>query len=44
MTIAFDDPQFAPCPGQKIVLYDSDDHVAAGGTIIDQSGGLLDRK
>lgn len=35
MTIAFDDPQFALCPGQKIVLYDSDDHVVAGGTIID---------
>ncbi len=35
MTIAFDDPQFAPCPGQKMVLYDSDDYVVAGGTIID---------
>lgn len=35
MTIAFDDPQFAPCPGQKMVLYDSDDHVVAGGTIVD---------
>lgn len=34
MTVEFDEPQFAPCPGQKLVLYDSDDSVVAGGTIV----------
>ena len=33
MTVEFDEPQFAPCPGQKLVLYDSDDCIVAGGTI-----------
>jgi len=33
MTVEFDEPQFAPCPGQKIVLYNSDDNLVAGGTI-----------
>ena len=33
MTVEFDQPQFAPCPGQKLVLYDNDDNVIAGGTI-----------
>jgi len=33
ITVEFDKPQFAPCPGQKLVLYNSDDHVIAGGTI-----------
>jgi tRNA-specific 2-thiouridylase len=32
--VDFDEPQFAPCPGQKLVLYDGDDNVVAGGTII----------
>lgn len=32
-TVVFDQPQFAPSPGQKIVLYDGDDNVVAGGTI-----------
>ena len=33
MTVEFDEPQFAPCPGQKLVLYDSRDNLVAGGTI-----------
>jgi len=31
--VDFDEPQFAPCPGQKLVLYDDRDCVVAGGTI-----------
>lgn len=34
--IEFDQAQFAPCPGQKLVLYDKDDNVVAGGTIVQQ--------
>ena len=34
MTVEFDKPQFAPCPGQKLVLYNSDDNLIAGGTIV----------
>lgn len=34
MTVEFNQPQFAPCPGQRLVLYDRDDNVIAGGTII----------
>jgi tRNA-specific 2-thiouridylase len=34
MTVEFDEPQFAPCPGQRLVLYDSDDNIVAGGTIV----------
>jgi len=34
MTVEFDEPQFASCPGQKLVLYDSDDNIIAGGTIV----------
>jgi tRNA-specific 2-thiouridylase len=33
MTVEFDQPQFAPCPGQRLVLYNSDDNIVAGGTI-----------
>ncbi len=33
MTVEFDRPQFAPCPGQRLVLYNSDDNIVAGGTI-----------
>jgi tRNA-specific 2-thiouridylase len=33
MTVEFDKPQFAPCPGQKIVLYNNFDSIVAGGTI-----------
>jgi tRNA-specific 2-thiouridylase len=34
MTVEFDLPQFAPCPGQRLVLYNSRDCIVAGGTII----------
>ena len=35
--IEFDAPQFAPCPGQKLVLYNSDDNIVAGGTILPET-------
>jgi len=34
VTVEFDEPQFAPCPGQKLVLYDDNDNVIVGGTIM----------
>jgi tRNA-specific 2-thiouridylase len=34
ITVEFDEPQFAPCPGQSLVLYNNDDNIIAGGTII----------
>ena len=34
MTVEFDKPQFAPCPGQKLVLYNDNDNIVAGGTIV----------
>ena len=34
MTVEFDLPQFAPCPGQRLVLYNTNDYITAGGTII----------
>jgi tRNA-specific 2-thiouridylase len=34
LTVEFDEPQFAPCPGQSLVLYNKDDNIIAGGTII----------
>ncbi len=34
VTVEFNEPQFAPCPGQKLVLYNSDDNIIAGGTIV----------
>jgi tRNA-specific 2-thiouridylase len=33
LTVEFDQPQFAPCPGQRLVLYDERDTVIAGGII-----------
>jgi tRNA-specific 2-thiouridylase len=33
ITVEFDQPQFAPCPGQRLVLYNSDNNIVAGGTI-----------
>ncbi|UCE48270.1 MAG: hypothetical protein JSW47_22050, partial [Phycisphaerales bacterium] len=33
MTVEFDEPQFAPCPGQRLVLYDQKDRIIAGGTL-----------
>ncbi len=34
MMVEFDEPQFAPSPGQRLVLYASDDNLVAGGTIV----------
>jgi len=34
MRVEFEEPQFAPCPGQRIVLYNECDDVVAGGTIV----------
>ena len=34
MTIEFDEPLFAPCPGQRMVLYNNEDNIVAGGVII----------
>lgn len=33
ITVEFGEPQFAPCPGQRLVLYDKHDNIIAGGTI-----------
>lgn len=33
LSVTFDEPQFAPTPGQRLVLYDSLGRVAAGGII-----------
>jgi len=33
LTVDFEQPVFAPAPGQKLVLYDSLERVVAGGTI-----------
>ena len=33
LTVRFDKPQFAPCPGQKLVVYNETEDVVAGGTI-----------
>lgn len=33
VTVEFDEPRFAPCPGQRLVLYNGDDNIIAGGTI-----------
>jgi tRNA-specific 2-thiouridylase len=33
MSVEFEDPQFAPCPGQRLVLYDDHDNIVAGATI-----------
>jgi len=34
LVVEFDEPEFAPCPGQRLVLYDSQESVVAGGTIL----------
>ena len=34
LRVEFDEPIFAPCPGQKLVLYNSFLQVVAGGTIV----------
>jgi tRNA-specific 2-thiouridylase len=33
VTVEFEQAQFAPCPGQRLVLYDESDNVVAGGVI-----------
>ncbi len=33
MTVEFDEAQFAPCPGQRLVLYNDSGNIVAGGTI-----------
>jgi len=33
LQVRFEQPQFAPTPGQRMVLYDADDRVVAGGII-----------
>ncbi len=33
MMVEFDEPQFAPCPGQRLALYDDQENVVAGGVI-----------
>lgn len=33
VSVTFDEPQFAPTPGQRLVLYDNQDRVVAGGVI-----------
>jgi len=38
MTAEFDLPQFAPCPGQRLVLYNSNGYIVAGGTIVTALG------
>jgi len=37
ITVEFDQPQFAPCPGQRLVLYTCDDNIIAGAAIYEQS-------
>lgn len=34
VAVEFEQPQFAPCPGQRLVLYDEAETVVAGGTIV----------
>lgn len=33
ITVEFDEPQFAPCPGQRLVLYNNEDNIIGGGMI-----------
>jgi tRNA-specific 2-thiouridylase len=33
LTVDFNQPQFAPSPGQRLVLYNNSDNIVAGGTI-----------
>lgn len=36
MTVRFDEPQFAPAPGQRLVLYDDEECIVAGGDIVEK--------
>ena len=38
LDVQFDEPQFAPTPGQHLVLYDDDENVVAGGIICGDAG------
>ena len=40
ITVQFDQPQFAPSPGQKLVLYNSNDNIVAGGTISAETAAI----
>ena len=33
ITVEFGEPQFAPCPGQRLVLYNNKDYIIGGGMI-----------
>jgi len=35
MVVEFEEAQFAPAPGQSLVLYDAEGRVVAGGVIRD---------
>ncbi|MHC4740539.1 MAG: tRNA 2-thiouridine(34) synthase MnmA [Planctomycetota bacterium] len=37
ISVEFDEPQFAPSPGQRLVLYDEQDDIVAGGEIASSS-------
>lgn len=34
MSVCFDEPHYAPAPGQRLVLYDANDRIVAGGEIV----------
>ena len=36
MTVRFDEPQFAPAPGQRLVLYDDEECIVAAGDIVEK--------
>jgi tRNA-uridine 2-sulfurtransferase len=34
LVVRFEEPEFAPCPGQRLVVYDEAECIIAGGTIV----------
>jgi tRNA-specific 2-thiouridylase len=38
--VEFNEPEFAPCPGQRLVLYNRNDDLVAGGTIAQASAHI----
>jgi tRNA-specific 2-thiouridylase len=38
LAVEFEQPQFAPCPGQRLVLYDEEENVVVGGVIAPAEG------
>ena len=40
ITVEFGKPQFAPCPGQRIVVYNSNNNIIAGGTISAETAAI----